>query len=302
MQRKLRIGTRDSALALAQTGLIADRIGRRYPEWELEVVPLKTSGDLILDQSLDKIGGKGLFIKEIEAALLNGRIDLAVHSLKDMPAPGAPGLKIAAYSVREDPRDVLVARRRQSLDELPSGAVVGTSSIRREVQILRQRPDLKVAPLRGNILTRLDKLRAGRYEAIVLAAAGLIRLGIAAQITQYFAVEELIPAAGQGILALQARDDTNCEYLRDCGVHCPEAAACAGAERAYLVKLEGDCSTPAAVHARIDGANMTVSGLWVNPETGKVYRETVAGRPEQAARLGERLAGLVRAQTRGGQQ
>jgi hydroxymethylbilane synthase len=299
MRHKLKVGTRDSALALAQTRLVVDRIRRRYPDWELEVVPLKTSGDLILDRSLDEIGGKGLFIKEIEAALFKGEIDLAVHSLKDFPAQSVAGLKLAAFSAREDPRDVLISRHQERLADLPVGAVVGTSSVRRAMQLLQKRPDLKVVPLRGNVLTRLDKLAAGRYDAIILAAAGLKRLGRSEQITQYFEVDELIPAIGQGIMAVQTRADADCEYLWQSGVHCEEAAVCARAERAYMLKLDGGCTTPIAAYAQCDGVQMTVTGLWANPETNQLYRATVVGRSEHPEQLGVELAGRITAQLRG---
>jgi hydroxymethylbilane synthase len=299
MRHKLKVGTRDSALARAQTRLVVDRIRRRYPGWELEVVPLKTSGDLILDRPLDEIGGKGLFIKEIEAALFKGEIDLAVHSLKDFPAQSVAGLKLAAFSEREDPRDVLISRHQERLADLPAGAVVGTSSVRRAMQLLQKRPDLKVAPLRGNVLTRLDKLAAGRYEAIILAAAGLKRLGRSGQITQYFEVDEFIPAIGQGIMVVQTRADTDCEYLWQSGVHCEEAAVCARAERAYMLKLDGGCNTPIAAYAQCDGAQLTVTGLWADLQTNQLYRATVAGRSKQPEQLGVALAGRITAQLRG---
>lgn len=292
MKRKLKVGTRESALAMAQTRWLIDRIQLRHPDWELEAVPLKTSGDRLLDQPLRQIGGKGLFTKELEVALLEQRIDLAVHSLKDLPAQYTPGLTLAAFSEREDPRDVLISRCRQRLAQLPAGAVIGTSSIRRAVQIRQQRPDLQVAPLRGNVLTRLDQLSDGRYDAIVLAAAGLNRLGLAEQITQYFTVDEMIPAIGQGVLAVQAREDTeHLSWLE--GVNCQEAAACAKAERAYMMKLDGGCSTPIAAHAKVAGAVLTITGMWVDLTSNRLYRATVVGRAEAPTRLGLELAKRV---------
>ena len=198
---------------MVQTQWVVNQIKKKHQHLDFEIVGIKTKGDIILDKMLDKIGGKGLFIKELENALLEKKIDMAVHSMKDMPAEIPAGLKIAAVSYREDPRDVLVTVDGRTLEDLDAGAVIGTSSVRREVQLKKIRPDLKFKVLRGNVLTRLVKLANREYDAIILAAAGLKRLGLAEMCVQYFNVEELIPAVGQGILGIETRDDGELDYL-----------------------------------------------------------------------------------------
>lgn len=302
MTQRIKVGTRGSGLAVAQTQLVIAALRQKLPHLEFELVKITTSGDLILDQTLDKLGGKGLFVKEIEGALYNGAIDMAVHSMKDLPAQVGEGLIIAAVSKREDPRDALVSPRGLKLDELPAGAVIGTSSLRRETQLLEKRPDLKTALLRGNILTRIDKLWQGQFDAIMLAAAGLKRLGLENKVTQYFEPDEIIPAVCQGILAIQTRAAADgaalTGYLLE-SVHCEEAALCAAAERAYMIRLNGGCSTPIAAHAVIGGAAMTVRGMLADEKTQRIHRAAVTGSKTDAARLGEKLAGLILAQTGG---
>ncbi|MDF2987294.1 MAG: porphobilinogen deaminase, partial [Eubacterium sp.] len=205
MSRIIRIGTRESALAMAQSRLIIDRLSSRFPRLNFELVGMKTKGDVLLDTKLDLIGGKGLFVNEIENALMEDKIHMAVHSMKDMPAVMPEQLTIAAVSEREDPRDVLITADRKGLEELKEGSIVGTSSIRREVQLLSMRPDLRIKQLRGNVLTRLDKLAAGEYDAIILAAAGMKRLGLEEKCVRYFSVQEMIPAIGQGVLGIQVK-------------------------------------------------------------------------------------------------
>ena len=298
MRKKIKVGTRGSALAIAQTQLVLGTILQKFPRLEFELVQITTSGDLILDRTLDKVGGKGLFVKEIEHALDTGAIDLAVHSMKDIPAQVGAGLTIAAVSKREDPRDVLIAAPGMKLAELPGGAVIGTSSIRRETQLLEKRPDFKVAMLRGNVVTRIDKFLQRQYDGIVLAAAGLKRLGLADKVSQFFEVDEMIPAVCQGILAIQTRAADDNGYLLE-SVHCEEAALCAGAERAYMIRLNGGCVTPIAAHAVIDGARMTVRGMLADDKKGRIFRATVSGNKGEAAMLGDQLADLILAQTGG---
>ncbi|HBE78255.1 MAG TPA: hydroxymethylbilane synthase [Firmicutes bacterium] len=298
MIKKIIVGTRGSSLALAQTRLIIAAIQEKFPQLELKPITISTSGDLILDQTLEKVGGKGLFVEEIEEALSTGFIDIAVHSMKDLPAQIGDGLVIAAVSKREDPRDALVTAAGLKLDELPAGAVIGTSSIRRETQLLERRPDLKVALLRGNVLTRLDKLMRGDFDGIILAAAGLKRLGLENQIVQYFEPDEMLPAVGQGILAIQARADEEVAYLLK-SVHCEETALCAGAERAFMIRLNGDCSTPIAAYAVISGAQMTVRGMLADQEKRQIYRAVVTGGKHDAVALGEKLADMILAQMGG---
>jgi len=255
------IGTRGSALALWQAHHTRARLetvlaGTR----PVELLIIKTKGDKILDVPLAKVGGKGLFVKEIEDALLDGRADLAVHSMKDVPAELAPGLILAAVSAREDPHDVLLTRDGTKLDGLKPGATVGTSSIRRVCQLAAVRKDLTIIPLRGNVDTRLRKLDAGELDAILLAAAGLVRLGHGQRISERLSFERFLPAIGQGVLAIETRagDDTTIDLARR-AMHDPVTADCAGAERAFLLRLGGSCQTPLACHATLDGTRRTSS-------------------------------------------
>ena len=293
MKRKIRVGSRESVLAMAQSKWVIEKITSRYPELECELIGMKTTGDLLLDTRLENVGGKGLFIKELEQALLNQSIDLAVHSMKDLPAEIPDGLEIAAVSPREDPRDVLITLQQTRFADLPEGAVIGTSSIRREVQIHEQRPDLTIKTLRGNVLTRINKLLNHEYDAIVLAAAGLKRLGLVDRCEQYFSIEEMIPAVCQGVLAVETRQaDPLAEYLAP-SVHCPETALAVAAERAFMIKLNGGCTTPIAAHAVIEGERMKVYGLLAPTDKPGVYRAWLEGSKYQAAELGEQLAEQV---------
>lgn len=298
MKRVLRIGTRGSKLALAQTGWVAQNIRKRFPGIEIETVIIKTKGDKILDVPLAKIGGKGLFVKEIEEALLREEIDLAVHSLKDVPSELPEGLEIAVIPSREDPRDVFIGLTARSLEELPRGARVGTSSLRRRAQLRRLRPDLEVLPLRGNVDTRLRKLREGQYEAILLAEAGLKRLGLAVERTP-LSPEVMLPAVGQGVLALEIRSgDAETRSLVSF-LHDEGTALCARAERAFLRRLEGGCQVPLAAHAVLKGNELLVEGFIADPEGERFYREGVCGSPQEAEELGTILAERLLA--RGGQ-
>jgi len=296
MKRKIRVGSRESKLAMVQSQWVVNEIKKKHPDIDFEIVGIRTKGDVILDKTLDKIGGKGLFIKELENALLAEEIDIAVHSMKDMPAEIPVGLKIAAVSTREDPRDVLVTADGRTLEEIDAGSVIGTSSVRREVQLRSIRPDLEFKVLRGNVLTRLNKLANKEYDAIVLAAAGLKRLGLADKCVQYFKVEDIIPAVGQGILAIETRDDDDIQYLLD-SIHCEESALRIQAERAYMIKLNGGCSVPIAAHAVIEGDLMRVYGMFATEDKLSVYRAYVAGNKNEAESLGLRLADMILKQT-----
>jgi hydroxymethylbilane synthase len=298
MSKTIRVGTRESALAMAQTKLVIAGIQKKFPGLEFELVGMTTTGDLVLEKTLDPIGGKGLFVKEIELALLRGTIDIAVHSMKDLPVQIAEGLVIAAISGREDPRDALITANGLNLEELPSGAVIGTSSTRRRAQFSQKRPDLRFAVLRGNVLTRIDKLMERQFDAIVIAAAGLKRLGLENKVVQYFETDDIIPAACQGILAIQTRKGEETGYLLE-SVHCGETALCAQAERAYMIKLNGGCSTPMAAHAVISGETMIVYGMLADGDCEKVYRASVTGNKVEADFLGKKLADRILAQTGG---
>ncbi|GMA52338.1 porphobilinogen deaminase [Alicyclobacillus contaminans] len=247
--RKLRVASRRSELAMTQTQWVLRTLQARHPNLEVEIVPVVTKGDRILDISLSKVGGKGLFVSEIEACLLSGEADFAVHSLKDVPATLAPGLQLSAIPKREDPRDALICRSATSLRALPKGAVIGTSSLRRVAQLAAHRPDLRFVPIRGNIDTRLEKLRSEGFDAIVLAAAGLHRLGWQDAITEYLSMDVCLPAVGQGILGIESRadDEQLNRLLRD--IHHPPTADQAMAERTLLAKLNGGCQVPMAGYA-----------------------------------------------------
>lgn len=291
MSRPIRVGTRQSALAIAQSQLVINQLSKIHPGLKFELVGMKTKGDILLNQRLDLIGGKGLFVSEIENALLDGAVDMAVHSMKDMPAQMPEELMIAAISEREDPRDVFISSDRTTLESLKKGSIVGTSSIRREVQLLKMRPDLAVKQLRGNVLTRLDKLQAGEYDAIILAAAGLKRLGLSEKCTQYFSVDEMIPAIGQGILGVQTRKDSK---LRDmlAAINCQDAALRLEAERAFMLRLNGGCSTPVAAHAVIEGNSLKITGMLASC-ADDIVNAAVEGEKQLAGSLGLKLADII---------
>ncbi len=285
LTRSLTIGTRSSALARWQTEWVLARLREAWPDLDCQTKLFTTSGDRILDKPLPEIGGKGLFTAELENALRNGEIDLAVHSLKDLPIDDAPGLTIGAIPVREDARDVLISRNGWTLDTLPSGARVGTSSLRRSAQLLPARPDLTLLPLRGNVDTRVRKVRQGEYDAIVLAAAGVLRLGLGEHITEYLPMEVMLPAPGQGALAVQCRaDDASVlESLRPIGDRATRAAV--AAERAFLKALGGGCSAPVAAYAQANlprtrpayASSIQMTGLVASPDGRRVIRVTGEG-------------------------
>lgn len=285
----LRIGTRGSALALAQASWVKQRIERAHPERPVELRIIKTSGDRVMDMAIANIGGKGVFTKEIEEALLFGAIDLAVHSLKDLPTKLPDGLQLAAVPPREDARDVLVARSRQTLSTLPPGSRLGTGSLSRRAQLLHVRPDLVPTPIRGNIDTRLRKLDAGEVDALVLAAAGLKRLGREDRVGEFLGDEVCVSAAGQGALAVEARDDGSMSEWLKC-LHDPGAFAEVTAERALLDRLGGGCHVPIGARARADGAELRLVGVVASLDGNSLCRGEIAGRTAQAAELGRRLA------------
>jgi len=266
---RLTYATRKSALALAQCRAFVARLAGEHELVEKQVT---TSGDRIQDRPLSEVGGKGLFVKEIEEALLDGSADFAVHSIKDVPAALPEKLHIACIPLREDPRDVLVSPKYGSLEKLPKGATLGTSSLRRAVALLAVRPDLKVVPIRGNVDTRLRKVDAGEADAIVLARAGLVRLGLAARATQVLEPDVSLPAVGQGALGIEARigDENVAKALAP--LHDLETATCVAAERGVMAALEGDCKTPLAAYARRDGNEMELAAFIAEPDGTKLRR------------------------------
>lgn len=284
--QELKIGSRESRLAVAQAKLVSDYIRKKEPDRQVKIITMKTTGDKILDRTLDKIGGKGLFVKELDIALREGRTDISVHSLKDIPMEVPTDLPLIGFSKREDPRDVLV---------LPKGVTkqntklpLGCSSQRRIIQLAELFPDIKIKSIRGNVLTRLEKLDRGEYGGLVLAAAGLKRLGLEARISRYFEIEEMIPAAGQGILALQARSGENYDFLdgfnqRDSGY----AAIC---ERAFVRRLNGGCSAPIAAHATVCGNKIALTGLYFEEESGRRLAGSMTGDVEKSEWMGITLA------------
>lgn len=282
--RPLVIATRQSALALWQAEHIAERI-RREAGREVELLPLVTTGDRILDTPLSRVGGKGLFVKEIEEALLDGRADLAVHSLKDVPTELPPGLVLGAVTSREDPRDALCAPRYRSLDALPKGAKLGTSSLRRQAQIRALRPDLEIVNVRGNVQTRLSKTE-GEVEAVILAYAGLIRLGLRDVVTEVLDTERSLPAIGQGILGIEIREDDEVMQSIAAKLQDGETYAAATAERALLARLEGGCQVPIAGHAVLEGEQLTLRALVGKTDGSAILRAERSGAPSDAEALG----------------
>ena len=283
---KIRFGSRESRLAVIQSRMVMDAVQAAEPRAELELVTMKTTGDKILDRTLDQIGGKGLFVKELDLALREGKVDFTVHSLKDMPMQTPEDLPLVAFSKRADPRDVLV---------LPEGAAemdrekpIGCSSRRRQLQLQKLYPGFDIQPIRGNVQTRLRKLDEGQYCALVLAAAGLKRLGLEHRIHRYFSTEEILPAAGQAILAVQARKETDSSVLKT--FHDEDAACCALAERAFVRQLDGGCTSPVAAFAQVEGDGLTLTGLYVSPDETVVRRGILRGEKTNAEKLGADLA------------
>ena len=287
---KLRIGSRESRLAVIQSRMVMEAIAKAEPAAELELVTMKTTGDKILDKTLDKIGGKGLFVRELDQALREGKVDFTVHSLKDMPMEVPEDLPLAAFSSREDPRDVLVLP--EGVTELDPSKPIGCSSRRRQLQLKKLFPEMRIEPVRGNVQTRLAKLDAGQFSALVLAAAGLKRLGLTNRISRYFEPEEILPAAGQGILVVQTRKGMNTDCLRL--VHDEKTACCAKAERAFVRELNGGCSSPVAAHATVDGETLTLTGFYVSPDETIQRKGSIRGGVPDAETLGRTLARLLK--------
>lgn len=296
MKEILRIATRQSPLALWQANFVKAELEKRFPNLSVELVTMVTKGDIILDTPLAKIGGKGLFVKELELALLENRADIAVHSMKDVPMEFPHGLGLAAICEREDPRDAFVSNRYANLDELPAGAVVGTSSLRRECQLRARYPHLHIKSLRGNVGTRLSKLDNGEYDAIILAAAGLIRLGLAARIRSYLSTEQSLPACGQGAVGIEARlnDERVLRYLAALN-HLP-TAYCVRAERAMNRRLQGGCQVPIGGFAQMNGETMTLTGLVGATDGTTVIRISGVAPVHQAEQLGIAVADTLLAQ------
>ena len=289
MKAKLTIGTRQSLLALWQSNHIAALLREKYPECEVVLKKIVTKGDRILDVPLAQIGGKGLFTKEIETELADGTIDLAVHSLKDMPTVLPEGLCLTAITERANVGDAFVSNKYASFEELPLGAVIGTSSLRRKAQLLAARPDLQIMDLRGNVDTRLRKLDEGLYDAIILAAAGLERLGHGDRITALIPPDVCLPAVGQGALAIEARtaDDevrSMLEFLNDL-----PTKQSTDAERAFLGLLEGGCQVPIGVHADVAGKQIKIEAIIAALDGSTVLRDTITGKAEDAVALGQQL-------------
>jgi hydroxymethylbilane synthase len=287
----VRIGTRGSPLALRQAEEVAAGLRHAWAGLRVELVPIRTTGDRLATAHLAEVGGKGLFVKEIEEALLEERVDLAVHSLKDLPAERPDGLTLAAFPRREDPRDVLVAAQPTRLHALGPGARVGTSSLRRRVQLLARRPDLAIAPVRGNVDTRIRKLRAGEFDALVLASAGLRRLGLVDATATALEPDEMLPAVGQGTLGVEARTgDDRTRALAD-ALTDPETRTASLAERAFLETIGGSCATPLAAYARRTPAGeLRLDAFLATPDGTRTLRDTVVGDPAAPAELGRQLA------------
>jgi hydroxymethylbilane synthase len=287
--RQLRIGTRGSPMALRQAALVRDRLVAAHPDLAAEIVTVRTTGDRVQDRRLAEIGGKGLFTKEIEEALFVGRVDLAVHSLKDVETWIPEGLEIACVLPRDDPRDVFLSQTVPNLAALPKGARVGTSSLRRQAQLLRRRPDLEVVPMRGNVDTRLRKLAAGEVDGTVLALCGLQRLSETEQATEILPREIMLPAVGQGALAIETRVGE--AWLRSLlePLHDQGTAACVAAERAMLAALDGSCRTPIAGLAEIENGRLVLEGLLLMPDGNAEIRAKTSGGPADAEALGTEL-------------
>lgn len=288
----VRIGSRESKLAVIQSQMVLDHIKARHPKIRLELLTMKTTGDIILDRSLEQVGGKGLFVKELDKALMDRRSDMSVHSLKDMPMEIPAELPVVAFSKREDPRDVLA---------LPEGAAepdfsrpVGCSSMRRRLQFEKLYPQARFQLIRGNVLTRLAKLDSGEYGALILAAAGMKRLGLENRISRYFEPEEMIPAAGQGILAIQGRSGEDYSFLDD--LKDREGTLCALCERAFVRRLDGGCSSPVAAYAKVEGERLHLRGLYYDGDSGGWLTGEAWAVPEEEAaqELGIYLAEKLR--------
>jgi len=290
MSNIVRIATRKSPLALWQAEHVRDALLAAHPGLQIELLKMTTQGDKILDSPLAKIGGKGLFVKELEQGLLEGRADIAVHSMKDVPAEFPAGLHLAVILAREDERDAFVSNTYATLESLPHGARVGTSSLRRQCQLSARRPDLQILTLRGNVNTRLAKLDAGEYDAIILASAGLLRLNMANRITQYMEPDISLPAVGQGAIGIECREDDARIHALLAVLNDEPTSIRITAERAMNRRLEGGCQVPIAGHAVLNGSNLTLRGLVGSPDGREMVRGEVSGPQRDAEVLGIKLA------------
>jgi hydroxymethylbilane synthase len=290
MKSEIIIGTRGSALALWQAQWVQSHLEKIFPDKSVQLQIIKTKGDKILDVPLAKIGGKGLFVKEIETALLNKEIDLAVHSMKDMPSEIPVGLCLGAITKREDPRDVFISRNGLNLDHLSTTRRIGTSSLRRSSQLLHVYPDLQIIPLRGNLNTRLKKLDSENLDAIILAAAGVIRLGLKERITSYFDTSLILPAVGQGALGIEIRKDDS--LMQDAMHHLNDfdTNVSVSAERAFLHQLEGGCQVPIAAYATVNTQTLHLTGMVAGLSGQPLLRDNISGHTDDAVSLGQTLA------------
>jgi hydroxymethylbilane synthase len=292
---RLVIATRESRLALWQAEYVQARLAVLYPDCRVDLLPMTTRGDELQEARLALEGGKGLFIKELELAMMEGRADLAVHSMKDMPAELPQGFVLAAITERDDPRDALVSNEFASLADLPPGAVVGTSSLRRAAQVLEKFPSLQIKPLRGNVNTRLAKLDKGDYAAIVLAASGLRRLGMESRIREYLSIEQSLPAAGQGALGIEVRADRPGVIAAMAPLIDPVASLCVRAERAVNHALGGNCTIPLGAYAELSGRTLRLRGVVSAPDAKRIARADATGPADSPEALGAQVAGMLKA-------
>ncbi len=290
----IRIGSRDSQLAMKQAQIVMEKIRQARPDLHLELVTMKTTGDRILDRRLDQIGGKGLFVKELDQALRDDRIDLSVHSLKDMPMEVPEDLPLMAFTEREDPRDVMIFRNGMNEERLQKGSIIGSSSQRRIMQLQQLYPECEYKSIRGNVQTRLRKLKEEDYCATVLALAGIRRLGMEKIIDRYFSTEEILPAAGQGIIAVQGRKGEFAELMDQINCKTSQIAACC--ERSFVSELNGGCSSPIAAYAEIKGEELVLSGMFASSEKGILRKGRIEGHVSEAEEMGYRLARQLKGQ------
>ena len=290
MRKEIRIGTRSSALALWQAEWVKSELEKKYTGLLVSLTKIKTTGDKILDVPLAKVGGKGLFVKEIEEAMLANEIDIAVHSMKDVPTFFPDGLHLACITKREDPRDALLTRNKVRFNDLPKGANVGTSSLRRQAQLMSVRPDFVIHQLRGNVDTRLRKLKEGQYDAIILAAAGVKRLGLAENVSEFIDPAISLPAIGQGALGIECRvGDRELNDMIAFFNHA-ESRVCVTGERALLRRLEGGCQVPIACYGEMKNGNLHLTGLVGSVDGKRIIKDTIEGAPDKAEKLGVTLA------------
>ncbi|MEK6682279.1 MAG: hydroxymethylbilane synthase [Nitrospirota bacterium] len=290
MKKTIKIGTRGSQLALWQANWVKSELEKKDAGFVVEIIKIKTTGDKILDVPLAKVGGKGLFVKEIEEALLRGDIDMAVHSMKDVPTDLPKELHLSAITEREDPRDALISKDKRPFNELPERAKIGTSSLRRQAQLLHIRPDFRIQQLRGNLDTRIRKLTTEDLDAIIVAAAGVRRMGWADKITEYLSIDDSLPAIGQGALGIECRiDDKEINNLLEPFNHL-ETSICVKAERAFLKKLEGGCQVPIAAYGIIKDKNISLTGLVAGIDGVEMHKEKIEGKLEDAEKIGIELA------------